>query len=42
MYHVIVQIFSGQIRFGIHSGPQNTTFADYLNLWRRVEGLGYD
>ncbi|MEE8370440.1 MAG: LLM class F420-dependent oxidoreductase [Dehalococcoidia bacterium] len=42
MYHVIVQIFNGQIRFGIHSGPQNTTFADYLNLWRRVEDLGYD
>jgi F420-dependent oxidoreductase-like protein len=37
-----VQIFEGQVRFGIHSGPQNTTFADYLALWRKVEELGFD
>jgi F420-dependent oxidoreductase-like protein len=37
-----VQIFEGQIRFGIHSGPQNTTFADYLALWRKAEEVGLD
>jgi F420-dependent oxidoreductase-like protein len=37
-----VQIFQGQVRFGIHSGPQNTTFADYLALWRTVEDVGFD
>ena len=42
MYHFSVQIFDGQIRFGIHSGPQNTTFAEYLSLWRQAEELGYD
>lgn len=31
-----------QIRFGVHSGPQNTSFGDYLELWRRSEALGYD
>jgi F420-dependent oxidoreductase-like protein len=37
-----VQIFEGQIRFGIHSGPQNTTFASYLQMWQKVEELGFD
>lgn len=37
-----MQIFEGQIRFGIHSGQQNTTFDDYLTLWRAAEELGYD
>jgi F420-dependent oxidoreductase-like protein len=37
-----MQIFDGQIRFGVHSGQQNTTFADYLHLWRTAEDLGYD
>src|SRR3990172_11409057 len=37
-----MQIFAGQVRFGIHSGPQGTTFADYLDLWRTAEALGYD
>lgn len=37
-----MQIFEGQIRFGIHSGPQNTTFKDYLDLWRAAEDLGFD
>ncbi len=37
-----MQIFEGQIRFGIHAGPQNTTFADYLDLWQTAEVLGYD
>lgn len=37
-----MQIFEGQIRFGIHSGQQHATLADYLNLWRRAEDLGFD
>lgn len=37
-----MQIFEGQIRFGIHSGQQNTTFAEYLRVWQRAEELGYD
>ncbi len=37
-----MQIFEGQIRFGIHSGPQNTTFAGYLQMWKKVEELGFD
>lgn len=37
-----MQIFEGQIRFGIHSGQQHTSLADYVNLWRRAEDLGYD
>src|SRR5690349_6949991 len=39
---VPMQIFDGQIRFGIHAGPQHTTFQDYLALWRAAEDLGYD
>ena len=37
-----MQIFEGQIRFGIHSGPQHISFSDYLDLWRTVEELGYE
>ena len=37
-----MQIFQGQIRFGIHSGQQNISFADYLDLWKTAEDLGYD
>jgi F420-dependent oxidoreductase-like protein len=37
-----VQIHGDSIRFGVHAGPQNTTFADYLELWTRAEELGYD
>jgi alkanesulfonate monooxygenase SsuD/methylene tetrahydromethanopterin reductase-like flavin-dependent oxidoreductase (luciferase family) len=37
-----VQVLDGQIRFGIHSGPQNTTFEDYLAMWEEVESLGLD
>src|SRR5262249_1202349 len=28
--------------FGIHAGPQHTSYADYLRLWRLAEDLGYD
>jgi F420-dependent oxidoreductase-like protein len=38
----MTQIFDGQIRFGIHSGPQHFTYADYLELWKRAEAMGYD
>jgi F420-dependent oxidoreductase-like protein len=37
-----MQIFGGDIRFGVHSGPQNTSFDDYRDLWLRCEELGYD
>jgi F420-dependent oxidoreductase-like protein len=37
-----MQLFDGQIRFGIHAGPQHTTYADYRDLWRTAEDLGYD
>jgi alkanesulfonate monooxygenase SsuD/methylene tetrahydromethanopterin reductase-like flavin-dependent oxidoreductase (luciferase family) len=36
------KIFEGEVRFGIHAGPQHTTYADYVSLWKTVEGLGYD
>jgi F420-dependent oxidoreductase-like protein len=36
------QIFEGQIRFGIHAGPQHFSYADYLDLWRQAEAMGYD
>src|SRR5262249_20613216 len=38
----VAQIFDGQIRFGIHAGPQHTTYADYLHLWQTAEAMGYD
>ena len=37
-----MQIFGDGIRFGVHSGPQNTSFDDYRDLWLRCEELGYD
>jgi F420-dependent oxidoreductase-like protein len=37
-----VQIFQGQLRFGIHSGQQNTDFQSYLAMWRTAEELGLD
>jgi F420-dependent oxidoreductase-like protein len=37
-----MQIFGGDIRFGVHSGPQDTSFDDYRELWLRCEELGYD
>jgi F420-dependent oxidoreductase-like protein len=38
----MTQIFNGQIRFGVHAGPQHSTYADYLRLWCEVEAMGYD
>lgn len=37
-----MQLFHGQLRFGIHAGQQYASYADYLALWRKAEGLGYD
>jgi F420-dependent oxidoreductase-like protein len=37
-----VQIFEGQLRFGIHSGQQNTDFPGYVDLWRNAEEIGLD
>jgi len=37
-----MQIFGDAIRFGIHSGQQNTTFEEYLQLWQRAEELGFE
>jgi F420-dependent oxidoreductase-like protein len=37
-----MQIFGDDIRFGLHSGPQNTTYDDYRDLWLRAEELGFD
>ena len=37
-----MQIFGDVIRFGVHSGPQNTSFEDYRDLWLRAEELGYE
>jgi F420-dependent oxidoreductase-like protein len=37
-----MQIFGDDIRFGLHSGPQNTTYDDYRDLWLHAEELGYD
>jgi F420-dependent oxidoreductase-like protein len=38
----MTQIFDGQIRFGIHAGPQHVSYADYAQLWQRAEAMGYD
>jgi len=37
-----MQIYADDIRFGLHSGPQNTTIDDYRELWLRGEQLGFD
>src|SRR5215212_3874849 len=38
----MTQIFEGQLRFGIHAGPQQVDYAAYLRLWQTAERLGYD
>jgi F420-dependent oxidoreductase-like protein len=38
----VTQIFDGQIRFGLHAGPQQVGFAEYANLWKTAEVMGYD
>jgi F420-dependent oxidoreductase-like protein len=38
----LVQIHGSDIRFGVHSGPQNISFGDYRDLWLRSEALGFE
>jgi F420-dependent oxidoreductase-like protein len=38
----MAQIFANEIRFGVHAGQQNVSYADYLHLWQTVERIGYD
>jgi hypothetical protein len=38
---LVVQIFEGQLRFGVHAGQQNTDFPSYLAM-RVVAVLGTD
>jgi len=37
-----MQVFGNTIRFGIHAGPQHTTYEDYRDLWKSAEDLGFD
>ncbi len=37
-----MQIFAGQLRFGIHAGPQNATYPEYQEVWRTAEDAGLD
>jgi F420-dependent oxidoreductase-like protein len=37
-----MQIFGDALRFGVHSGPQNTTYESYRDVWLRAEELGFD
>ncbi len=37
-----MQIFDGQLRFGIHAGQQNTDFQSYLAMWKSAEDLDLD
>jgi F420-dependent oxidoreductase-like protein len=37
-----MQIFGDAIRFGLHSGQQDTSYEAMAGLWTRAEALGYD
>lgn len=37
-----MQLFEGQLRFGLHSGQQYSDYAGYLELWQTAESLGLD
>jgi F420-dependent oxidoreductase-like protein len=37
-----MQIFGDQIRFGVSTGQQHTTYESCLDVWHRAEELGYD
>ena len=37
-----MQVFGDDIRFGVHSGPQHTTYEDYRDVWLRCEELGFE
>ena len=37
-----MRIHGDTVRFGIHAGQHNGTYADFQQLWRRAEELGFD
>ena len=37
-----MQIFGDDIRFGVHTGPENAEFGEYRDAWVRCEELGFD
>ena len=37
-----MQIFGDDIRFGVHTGPENITIDEYRDVWVRCEELGFD
>jgi F420-dependent oxidoreductase-like protein len=37
-----MQLFGDEIRFGLHPGQQDATYAELVELWQRAEALGYD
>src|SRR3954452_401045 len=37
-----MQIFGDDVRFGVHSGPQHTSYEDYRDVWLRCEELGFE
>ena len=37
-----MQIFGDDIRFGVHTGPENADFGEYRDAWLRCEQLGFD
>jgi F420-dependent oxidoreductase-like protein len=37
-----MRIHGEAIRFGVHCGPEKTTFEDYRDLWLRCEELGFE
>ena len=37
-----MRIHGDAIRFGIHAGQHNGTYADFQTLWKRAEALNYD
>jgi F420-dependent oxidoreductase-like protein len=37
-----MRIHGDAIRFGVHCGPESTTFEDYRDLWLRCEELGFE
>src|SRR3954471_17499948 len=37
-----MQIFGDDVRFGVHSGPQHTSYEDYRDVWVRCEQVGFE
>jgi F420-dependent oxidoreductase-like protein len=38
----MAQLFDGQLRFGVHAGPQHATAGQVRELWRVAEAVGLD